>query len=75
MMQGQTVVCDECNATIPPGGKYRQTCVEMNYQKITGLRIGVNKEIEMNGRETAHFDLCGDACLLKHISRLLNQGV
>lgn len=74
-MQGPTVVCDECNATIPPGGKFRDTCVEFVHQKVVGIRIGVRHELKMMPGETARFELCGDACLLKHISRLLNQGV
>lgn len=74
-MQGPTVTCDECNSTIPTGANFRETTVEIVHQKITGIRIGVAREIEMKGTESAHFDLCGDRCLLKHISRLLSQGV
>ena len=72
-MQGPTVICDECNETIPPGAKFRQTEVEFVHQKIRSIVIRMNLSVDQ--KEVKQFDLCGDRCLLKHISRLLNQGV
>lgn len=67
-MQGN---CDECGRDMRRES-FRQTVVDYVGEKVTGIHIGVDRPVLREGRNQAHFELCGDACLLKHISRLLN---
>ena len=73
-MTGTQMLCDECKADVRPGEKYRHVTVKTTGQRIVGINIVLVGKVK-HERGDMDFDMCGDACLLKHISRLLNQGV